>query len=243
MCRPAARPSAKNGTSGAASRAEIRPRFHQQRTRITAGSEHDDRLREERADEEDEREPIRRPATRCGFLLEVVEAEVGEERAQRERQREHVLPLGDPRDRLDHHRMHREDRRREPGSGHAEPPQRAPGEDGAERVQRDVHRVVARRLEPPELVLDPEQRVDERVVLRRRARREPDVAQPGERPERRVLLHVGVVVPDEARGERRQVDDRRQQDEERARRGGAKRRAGACAVRGRHTRSVAPGSG
>ena len=94
--------------------------------------------------------------------------------------------------------MHGEDRRRQPRSGKLEERQDAPQEHDPEGVQKDVDDVVADRLELPELVLDPEGRVDHRVVLGCRAEIEPDPLQPLHRAQRGILDDVIVVVPDES---------------------------------------------
>jgi len=76
--------------------------------------------------------------------------------------------------------MHREDRGTEPGDWHGEEPQQPPEEHTAGGMQEHVHGVIAGRGQAPELVLEPVGRVDERVVLRRGPRFQPDAAEAGE---------------------------------------------------------------
>jgi hypothetical protein len=103
---------------------------------------------------------------------------MSEQRSERERGGKQVLALARPRHRLDLHGVDGEDGRGEPRAGHGEPHEEPPREQHDGGVRRDVHRVVAGRVEAPEPVLDPERGVDERVVLRHRADAQPDVAQP-----------------------------------------------------------------
>jgi hypothetical protein len=67
-----------------------------------------------------------------------------------------------------------------------------------EGVTEDVDDVVAGRIELPELVLDPEGRVDQRVVLGGGPEIEPDPLQSVRGPQHGVLDDVFVVVPDES---------------------------------------------
>ena len=153
-----------------------------------------DRLRQERAGEEAEGQAIGRARAAGG-------AQVGEEGGEVERAREHVLPLRDPGDRLDVHRMDGEHRRREPRAGERQPPADHPDEDRVGAVQQHVDEVIAEGLDSPEVMLEPEAREGERVVLRDGAGLEPDAPEPVERPQRRVGRDVRVVVPDEARAQ------------------------------------------
>ena len=109
--------------------------------------------------------------------------------------------------------MDGEHRRGEPCPGHAQAEQNPPQQNGARRVQGHVHHVVSRRMEAPEVVLDPEGGVHERVVLGYRARNEPDLEETRQRPERFVLRDVDVVVPDETRPQHRRIDDEGEQRE------------------------------
>ena len=52
-----------------------------------------------------------------------------------------------------------------PGAGDLQPPGEAPEEDRVGGVQQHVDRVVAGRGEAPQLVLDPEGRIDQRPVM------------------------------------------------------------------------------
>jgi hypothetical protein len=134
-----------------------------------------------------------------------------------EEAREDVLAFADPRDRFDVHRMHREDGGDQPGRRYVEKQEDSPEQHGAGGVQEDIDDVVARRVCAPELVLDPEKRVRDRIILRDRARLGPDAREPFERAEREVFRDVVVVVPDVTgtidrdvrdHGQRHQRDDR-----------------------------------
>ena len=142
-------------------------------------------------------------------------------RQEREDERERVLPLGHPRDRLDADGMERERGRGEPRARERQPTQEAPEEERCARMEEDVDEVVAEGVEPPEELLDPERREDERVVLLVRVRVGPDRREPREAVERLVLGDVGRVVPDEAGAEGRDVghDDRGHEEEAQGRRG------------------------
>ena len=117
--------------------ARIRPRFHQSTTSSDRGERADDRLAEQRADEERERERVAAPsatAARRAPALGRREAQVRERARQRERQRQHVLPLGDPRDRLDLHRVHaRRARRARSAPGTRSRSEHAPEQQRAQR--------------------------------------------------------------------------------------------------------------
>ena len=200
-----------------------------------------DRLARERREEQDERERVEGPrawraARGIRAVLGRLEAQVRQQRAQVAHARQHVLALGDPGHRLDVHRVHGEQRRREPGAWDAQPPQREPGEQRHRGVQQHVGRVVAGRRELPQPVLEPERGVDQRVVLRDRARLGPDARQTLARAQRGVLGDVLVVVPDPAGAERRHVGGERQEQQAERRQQAAPgrrraRRAG-CVSRG-----------
>ena len=184
------------------------PEDQEQHHRQRAG----DRLREERADEEADGRDV-------GGARAAGVAQVGKERAEVERAREHVLPLRDPGNRLDVHRMDREHGCREPCSGQCQAPADHPDEDCVEAVQEHIDEMVGEGLDPPEVMVEPEAREGERVVLRHGAGFEPDAPEPIERPQRRVGRDVRVVVPDEAGVERGKV--RRHDEEPEGQRGGA----------------------
>ena len=76
-------------------------------------------------------------------------------------------------------------------------------------MQENVGDVKDRRRETCELVLDPEGRVDQRIVLGRRAEIEPDAPQAIEVAQGFVVLDVIVVVPDEVSADGRPVSHER----------------------------------
>ncbi len=143
----------------------------------------------------------------------VAGGEKGVHREKREKERQRVLPLGDPGDRFHAHRMEGEEGCREPGCREAESTQKRPEKQSRTGVEEDVDEVVPERTQAPEVLLEPERREDERVVLLARLRLGPDQGERVRPVERRVLGQVGVVVPDETRLKRRQVgrDDSRHQ--------------------------------
>ena len=167
------------------------------------GQRHHHRLRQQSGGEQRQRQRV---APRAWFLHE---ADPDQHRAQVEQRRQDVFSLDDPGDRLHVHGVHGEHRGDHGGARHAQAFEEAPQQQAVEHVQGDVDRVVAGRLEAPELVLQPEGRIDERpvvsLVLDVRGR-EPDVAQAGDGVDDR-LLGEDHVVPDEAAGQRRHVAD------------------------------------
>ena len=149
-----------------------------------------------------------------GGGLSVGEAPVRVEGGEIEEAREHVLPLRDPRDRLRLDGVEREDRRREPRPRDAEPPEQQPEEHRAGRVQQDVGDVESEGVEAPEVILEPEGREDQGIILGKRRGLEPDASQAFQIPQRRVPCDVRIVVPDEAALERGYVGDERHHDDQ-----------------------------
>ena len=165
------------------------PPGHQQQRRRQAAR---DRLGQQRAAEQRQREGVRapplprrraRPVRALPSLRPAGETQIHERRPEVQRGGEHVLALGDPGHRFDVHRMHREDRRGHPGPGDAEAAQQDPEQDRVESVQQDVHQVVTEWLEPPETALQPETREHQGVVLRAAGGFEPDPPQAVDRLE------------------------------------------------------------
>jgi hypothetical protein len=84
---------------------------------------------------------------------------------------------------------------------------------GGGRVQQDVDEVIAERGVPPEPVLEPESRVEERVVLLRRPGLEPDAQE--SRPRLQGGMgDVAQVVPQEVPLQRRGIGNQRGEQEE-----------------------------
>ncbi|MCY4610100.1 MAG: hypothetical protein OXC38_00055 [Gammaproteobacteria bacterium] len=104
----------------------------------------------------------------------------------------------------------------EPGARHREAQHHPPHQQGVDQLQQEVDRVVARRREPPQLVLQPEAGVHHRPVVplfRQGGRREPDL------PDAGPFLHrlrgrEDDVVPNESGRERRVVAGDHQQAEQ-----------------------------
>src|SRR5438128_885690 len=93
--------------------------------------------------------------------------------------------------------------------------------------------MVAEGPQSPDMILDPEGRLGERVVLGRAAGLEPYRAEPGECSQQPVPGYPGVVVPNEAAAEDRQIGNRGDEHN----RGEAGKAPPACGVgSGRHRR-------
>ena len=107
-----------------------------------------------------------------------VEPQVGERRGEIQHAGQRVLELGDPRDRLDVHGVEREQEPASTAPGTASRAQQEGQEKRRQRVETDIDEVIAERVLAPESMEQPERRVDDRVVLLRRADLEPDSAQP-----------------------------------------------------------------
>ena len=111
--------------------------------------------------------------------------------------------------------MDGEHRGEEPRPRHGQPPGKAPEKQRIGEVQRDVDRVVAGRREPPQLVLQPEGRIDQRPVVPLfldGAGRKPDPPQTGDVADRGVPGE-DFVVPDETGEEGGEVAGGHQQAE------------------------------
>ena len=123
------------------------------------GERHHHRLRQQGGDEQHEHQRVS-PRPGRGD-----EAQPRVRRGQVEQRREQVLALNDPGYRLDMEGMHGEHRRSEPGARNREPCQQPPHQHDIGKVQRHVDGVIARRGQPPQLVLQPERRVDDGPVV------------------------------------------------------------------------------
>ena len=104
--------------------------------------------------------------------------------------------------------MQPEEGRGEPGAGNRETSEDQPNADRVGGVQCGVHEMVAGRTESPQMMLDPKCCEDDGVVLGRRFGLEPNLPQSAERTKRAVFGDVIVVIPNEGRRERRQIDAR-----------------------------------
>ena len=93
--------------------------------------------------------------------------------------------------------MQGEDGRRQVGPGDRQPPQDQRHHQGRQGVQDDVHQVIAQRGVAPQLVLDPEGGVQQRIILLRGPQVEPDAVQSVPRAQFGAG-HVRVIVPDES---------------------------------------------
>ena len=100
--------------------------------------------------------------------------------------------------------MKRERGGREPRAAQPQAREQPPEQERRAGVQQHVDEVVSERVEAPEAFLDPERREHHGVELLVRPGLRPDEAEAVEAVQRAVRGEIGVVVPDEARGERRQ---------------------------------------
>ena len=187
------------------------------------GQHHDARLRRKGEDVARGRageEPAPPPAARVDHL------EVRQEGQEEEEPREHVAPLGRPRDRLRPQRMKREEERR----GDRRQAQRGPAEcrrllENAERhevedrgiraVDEEARQMVARRVHAPEDVVEAEREPRQRDVMAHQDGREevPELRLP-ETAVLQVVGEVDLVVPlDEFVEQCRKEDDEGDQGE------------------------------
>ena len=134
-----------------------------------------------------------------------------ENRKQEEETRLGVLYLGDPRDRLDLHRVQRPQRGAKPRSRHLQRAQDLPKRDRARRVKGDVEHMIRHRRQSPKLVSEPQRRQRERTDIRRA--RGPDFLQTERPHDRAVLGQHQIVVPDVARAPDRLVDEKNSGDQ------------------------------
>ncbi len=101
--------------------------------------------------------------------------------------------------------MDREHQGREPWIRNLQTQEDQPDQDAAGHMDQHVHDVIAERIEPPELVLDPVGRKREWPVVDPLRRRQPDLVEPV-LFEDRIVEKVRIVVPDEITLEGRSVD-------------------------------------
>src|SRR3954470_5313208 len=93
--------------------------------------------------------------------------------------------------------MDREHRGRQPCAAHLQSAENVPDEEGVEQVEHDIHEVIPERTECPDVVLEPEAREDERIVLDVRTEMGPATPQSLDSPQGEIVRHIDVVVPDE----------------------------------------------
>ena len=110
--------------------------------------------------------------------------------------------------------MQREDASGQPRAAHMQQSKNLPDEQRIADVQRQVHELVAQRVELPDRILDAKARVDQRKILRaRRKWRKPYLAKSVRRTQQRICGDVIIIVPDEPAAQRRQIGaDRHHQD-------------------------------
>ena len=134
---------------------------------------------------ENERDPR---AQEPGPALRVQIAHVGDEREKVEEGEEDVLPLGDPRHRLDVHRMNPEEERRHdrgPEASAREHPDEEKDQRGVREVEKQVQPVVGARVHSRDLVVQDQRSHRQRVVVPAHVG--------GENPVERGIRHEGVL--------------------------------------------------
>ena len=100
-------------------------------------------------------------------------------------------------DAFDHHRMHRKQRRRQPGTGTRNRASNRHSNSTLATCSSDVHQVIAQRRQSPQVIFEPKCRMNERVILRHGADLEPHSPQPVEQCSVDVASDVRIVIPDE----------------------------------------------
>jgi hypothetical protein len=114
-----------------------------------------------------------------------------------------------PGDGFDLDGMHREDRRRQPRRGNPQSPQSPPQQDRRQTMQENIVDVIQPRIQPGQVIFDPERRVDQRIVLGQRKRMNPDGQQSRSGAKQRIARDVLRIVPDKSAG----ADDRNVNDQ------------------------------
>ena len=87
-----------------------------------------------------------------------------------------------------------------------QPPHHQHKQPGARGVEEHVDQMIAEGGVAEDPVLKPEKTVEQRIILLRRGEVGPDAHQPGDGTQLG-LGHEAIVVPDEARPQRRQVGE------------------------------------
>ena len=141
-----------------------------------------------------------------------VELQVDEQRCEVKQERECILLFRDPGHRLDAHRMQGEHRRGEPRAAHVEPAQNPGQQAGARRVKKQIYEPIPGGRVTPQTVLDPECRMQHRIVLLRGARLGPDPAQAVHRAQSG-RGDMAVVVPKEPAAKAGPISEQRDDDD------------------------------
>ena len=108
--------------------------------------------------------------------------------------------------------MEREDSGREPRAGNAQTHQQTPDEKRVRNVQSKIYDMISERIETPQRVLNPECRINQREILRRRIERKPDAPQSVRGRQERVTSQIHVIVPNEPAVQGGQICGDRQED-------------------------------
>src|SRR5947207_11976963 len=140
--------------------------------------------------------------TRQAACFQVFKVEIGENAPKEKCGRKKIFDFGNPRDRFNHHWMHCENSGGEPGAPQPELSQDEPKQDCVQRVQRDIHRVIAKWMKSPELILNPEGGAGDWIILLQGEEIEPETIETGYAFKRAIVHQPRVVVPDEAVVER-----------------------------------------
>ena len=180
----------RKGRTRNKSRRSMRPCCHQTQASKTTGSVNAMPL----ANAERRKKPT--DAASCHQRPSRSWRQVKEYRQQRQRQREHVFQLGNPRHALDVDRMQREDRRGEHGPGYSQVFQDSPHKNRRNDVQRDVDQMVSERMQAPHIIFKPIDRKRQRPIVDVIAGR-PRLCQTVSL-KHRVIQQVEIVIPNES---------------------------------------------
>ncbi len=100
--------------------------------------------------------------------------QIRQQRAQEQHQRQHVLAFGDPGGGLHHDRVKGKQGRRQPCARYLQPEQQPPEQHRGQNVQQNVLQVIGHGPEIPQLIIQPERRGRERVILLEERGMDPD---------------------------------------------------------------------
>ena len=148
--------------------------------------------------EQDQRQKIATPAPpfRSARPFLCSKAQERQRRPQVKHGGEDILALCYPRHGFHLHWMQCENSRRDPGSGQFQPAQQAIKQQSGKGMKSQIDGMITEGMKPPKMILQPKGGVDQRIVLRRGGRIEPDAPQTGQTAQGLVAGHIAVIVPD-----------------------------------------------
>ena len=128
---------------------------------------------------------------------------------------ENIFAFADPADGFRLKRMDRPDCRRRPRAGDFQPPKDSPQQHRRPRVKQQVYHPISKSVILPDMMLDPERRERQRVVLNSPRRDFPDFLQPRGIEQRMVVGDVLVIIPQKRAVDRRPKRHQRDQRQHR----------------------------